>query len=54
MINELLSAANLLKTVPVTGDYWMVMAACVNSILKVAEELKKGADVDAVNNNAEP
>ena len=51
MINELLSAANLLKTVPVTGDYWMVMAACVNSILKVAEELKKGEQDEPVNND---
>lgn len=40
MIEELLKAAALLKTVPVTGDYWMIMQACVNSIYKVAEELK--------------
>ena len=41
MIEELLKAAALLKTVPVTGDYWMIMQACVNSITKVAEELKR-------------
>ena len=40
MIEELLKAAALLKTVSVTGDYWMIMQACVNSITKVAEELK--------------
>ena len=40
MIEELLKAAALLKTVPVTGDYWLIMQACVNSICKVAEELK--------------
>lgn len=54
MIEELLTVAQLLKTVPVTGDYWMTMQACVNSVLKVAGEIKKGVGEDAVNNNAEP
>lgn len=40
MREELLKVAALLKTVPVTGEYWMIMQACVNSIIKVAEELK--------------
>lgn len=41
MIEELLKVAALLKTVSVTGEYWTVMQACLNSVLKVAEELKK-------------
>ena len=40
MREELLKVVALLKTVPVTGDYWMIMQACVNSVTKVAEELK--------------
>lgn len=40
MIEELLKAASLLKTVPVTGDYWMIMQACVNSIMNVANQIK--------------
>ena len=40
MIEELLKVAALLKTVPVTGDYWMIMQACVNSVTRVSEELK--------------
>ena len=44
MIEELLRAAELLRTVKVGGEYWMLMAACVNSITKVAEELRKQAE----------
>ena len=40
MTEELLKVISLLKSVPVTGDYWMIMQACVNSIAKVAEEIK--------------
>lgn len=46
---QLIQAAQLLKTVPVTGDYWAVMIAVVNTILKVAENIGKGAD--NANNN---
>lgn len=49
---ELKKAAELLKKVPVTGEYWMIMHACVNSILKVAEEIK--GDKNAVNNDNKP
>ena len=49
---ELKKAAELLKTVPVTGNYWMIMHACVNSILKVADEIK--GDKNAVNNGIKP
>ena len=41
MIEELMKAANLLRTVKVDGEYWMLMAACTNSIVKVANELRK-------------
>ena len=49
---ELMKAAELLKSVYVNGDYWMIMQACVNSIVKVAESLK--GEKDAVNNKSEP
>ncbi len=45
---ELIAAAQLLKTVKVDGDYWMLMQACVNSIVKIAESLK--GEEDANNN----
>ena len=48
MIEELLKVAALLKTVPVTGEYWMLMQACVNSVTRVAEELK-----NEINNECE-
>ena len=37
---ELLKAAQLLRTVAVPGEYWMIMQACVNSIVNVAEAIK--------------
>ena len=40
IIQKLLKTAGLLATVRVDGDYWMVMAACRNTVLQVAEELK--------------
>lgn len=49
---ELTKVAQLLKRVPVTGDYWMVMQACVNSVNKVAESLK--GEENAINNDNKP
>ena len=46
---ELTRVIQALKMVPVTGDYWMVMQACVNSITKVLESLR-GED-NAVNDS---
>lgn len=36
---ELIKAANALKTVKVDGEYWLIMLASVNSILKVASDM---------------
>lgn len=41
LINELASAANLLRTVKVDGDYWLQMSAVYNSIVQVAQKLKE-------------
>lgn len=49
---ELVKVIQYLKAVSVTGEYWMIMQACVNSLTKVAESLR-GKD-NAINNNAEP
>lgn len=50
--DELMRTAQLLRTVKVDGDYWMLMQACVNSIMKVAEAIKsRGDSVDTINNN---
>lgn len=50
---ELIKTAKLLKTVSVNGDYWMLMQACVNSIIAVAEAIKaRGDSVDTIDNNA--
>lgn len=49
---ELMNVAQHLRTVAVTGDYWMIMQACLNSILKVAETLR--GEVNAINNEPEP
>lgn len=54
MIEELLKTASLLKTVPVTGDYWIVMHASVNTILKVVEELKRRQNEIDNKHNSEP
>ena len=45
---ELMRVAQLLRTVPVTGEYWAIMEACVNSCLKIAEQLR--GEENAVNN----
>ena len=39
-IQELFKAANLLRTVSVSGEHWLSMQAVYNSLLKVANELK--------------
>ena len=49
--NELIRTVQALRTVKVDGEYWMLMQACVNSLLKVAESLR--GDDNAINNNAE-
>lgn len=36
---ELIKAANALKTVKVDGNYWLTMLASTNSVLKVASDL---------------
>ena len=41
LINELVSAANMLRTIKVDGDYWLQMAAVYNSIVKVANKLQE-------------
>lgn len=52
LCEELMATVKCLRCVSVTGDYWMVMQACVNSIQKVAEEIKtRGDNVDTINNN---
>ena len=50
--DELMNVAQHLKSVAVTGEYWMVMQACLNSILKVAESLR--GEVNAIGNKPEP
>ena len=50
---ELIKTAQVLKTVKVDGDFWLVMQACVNSILSVAENIKKEVKQnDTIDNNA--
>ena len=41
---ELFRTAQLLKSVPVNGDYWAIMQACFNSIINVANALAKEAE----------
>jgi hypothetical protein len=53
LINELASAANLLRTVKVDGEYWLQMSAVYNSIVKVAQKLKESEVVkDEPGNNS--
>ena len=47
--NELMRTAQALRTVKVDGEFWMLMQACVNSIVKVAESLR--GDGNGINNN---
>lgn len=50
--NELIETVKCLNAVAVTGEYWLIMQACVNSILKVCETIKNGVmQNDTVNNN---
>lgn len=51
IINELLSAANLLKTVKVDGDYWLQMSAIYNSIVQSAQKLQRGGNENESINN---
>ena len=55
LINELASAANLLRTVKVDGEYWLLMSAVYNSIVKVAQKLKESEVVkdESSNNGAD-
>lgn len=48
MINELQQAANLLRTVKVDGEYWVVMQAIYNSMIQVAQFMQqnKGGNTD--------
>lgn len=46
---ELMKATDLLSTVEVGGKYWMIMEACRNSILKVANAIKE-VKPDEINN----
>lgn len=53
-IEELIKAANALKTVKVDGDYWLTMLASVNSVLMVVsalQEMTKEGEKDAINND---
>lgn len=38
---ELIKTAQILKSISVTGDYWLLMQACVNSCLRVAEAINQ-------------
>lgn len=56
IIEELIKAANALKTVEVKGDHWLTMYASVNSILMVVSSLQEGiknktGDQNAISNN---
>lgn len=51
LINELASAANLLRTVKVDGEYWLQMSAVYNSIVKVAQKLKESEVINDESNN---
>lgn len=39
--DELIRTAQLLKIVPVNGDYWAIMQACFNSVVNVANAIAK-------------
>lgn len=55
LINELASAANMLRTVKVDGEYWLQMSAVYNSIIQVAQKLKEREVVkdESSNNGAD-
>lgn len=52
MQEELLKAAALLKTVKVDGEFWLVMQAVYNSIMKAATEREGETDVESVNDES--
>jgi uncharacterized protein Yka (UPF0111/DUF47 family) len=54
LINELASAANLLRTVKVDGEYWLQMSAVYNSIVKAAQKLKESEVVKDESGNNSP
>ena len=41
---ELMNVLNVLKTIPITCDYWAGMQACMNSIAIVANAIKGEAN----------
>lgn len=49
---ELMNVARLLKTVSVTGEYWTIMQACLNSVINVAKVVKE--EQNAINNDDKP
>jgi hypothetical protein len=54
LINELASAANMLRTVRVDGEYWLQMSAVYNSIVQVAQRLKEMEVVKDESGNNSP
>lgn len=54
LYEELIKTANCLKAVSVNGDYWLIMQACVNSVLKVAKAIKQqeGEKDESVDDNS--
>lgn len=54
-VNELVSAANLLRTVKVDGEYWFTMTAIYNSLIQVAQKLQESGvnDNETINNGAD-
>ena len=55
VINELLSAANLLRTVTVNGEHWITMQAVYNSLVQTAQKLQESEVVkdESGNNSAD-
>ena len=48
---ELINVLNVLKTIPVTCDYWVAMQACMTSVSMVAEALK--GEANGINNKTD-
>ena len=42
IISELVSAANLLRSVKVDGEYWVTMLAIYNTLVQTAQKLQNG------------
>lgn len=55
IINELVAAANLLRTVKVDGEYWYIMAAVYGTLVQTAQKLQKGgiSSNESSNNGAD-